>query len=344
MKPAEVLYLSQEDVLAAGGLDMSLAVPTMEQVFRLHHAKDYILPPKCILRWGSMETESVRGRINIMPGWIGGDIQAVGIKWIGSSPQNPFKHNLPRASAIIILNDPETLVPIAVMDGTVISACRTGANTGVAAKYLAKKDSTVVGLIGAGVQNRTQLRALAFVLPALQEVRIYDINLDRAQQFARDMSPVTGKAILVAESAQAAVRGADIFVTATVTKEPIIKPDWIEAGVFYSHIGSHECEFDAILKFDKRLVDDWDEIKHRGVESLAVMYHAGMITDDAIYANLGEVVSGAKKGRENNRETIYLSTVGMGIEDVALAAMVYQRAVSQGKGNRLKLWERPFAM
>jgi ornithine cyclodeaminase len=230
------------------------------------------------------------------------------------------------------------------MDGTVISACRTGANTGVAAKYLAKKNSKVVGLIGAGVQNRTQLRALAFVLPALQEVRIYDVNADRAQQFARDMGPVVGKNILVAESAQAAVRGSDVFVTATVTKAPIIKPDWIEAGMFYSHVGSHECEFEAILKMDKRLTDDWEEIKHRGVESLAVMYHAGMITDDAIYANLGEVVSGAKKGRENDRETIYLSTVGMGIEDVALAAKVYQRAVSQGKGAKMKLWEQPFAM
>ncbi len=344
MKSAELLYLSQEEVLAAGALDMSLAVPTMEEVFKLHHKKDYVLPNKCVLRWGDHESETTRGRINAMPGWIGGDIQAVGIKWIASSPENPFKHNLPRASAVIVLNDPVTLVPIAVMDGTVISASRTGANTGVAAKYLAKPDTKSVGLIGAGVQNRTQLLALNYVLPCIEDIRVYDLNPERAHQFAREMSGKIGKEIRVVNSAAEAVAGAEVFVTATVTKEPIIKSDWIEPGVFYSHVGSHECEFEAILKMDKRVVDDWEEIKHRGVESLAIMYERGMITDDAISAELGMIVAGEKPGREKPEETIYLNTVGMGIEDVALAYRVYQRAQELGLGQKFKLWKTPFAV
>lgn len=344
MKSAEILFLSQEDVLASGGLDMSLAVPTMEEVFNLHYKKDYVLPQKCVLRWGDIHSENVKGRINAMPGSIGGQIQATGIKWISSSPQNPMRNGLPRASAVIVLNDPETLVPIAIMDGTVISAARTGANTGVAAKYLAKKNSKSLGLVGAGVQNRTQLLAVDYAFPQIETIKIYDINPDRAKVFATEMSKQIGKEILISSSAREAVMATDIFITATVTKEPIIKPDWIEPGVFYSHVGSHECEFETILKMDKRIVDDWEEIKHRGVESLAIMFSTGMITNEAITAELGEIVSGFKPGRENDTETIYLNTVGMGIEDVALAQKIYLRAQENGLGKKIKLWETPFAM
>ena len=344
MKPAELLFLSQEDVIRAGGLDMSLAVPTMEEVFLLHHRKDYVLPSKCVLRWGDRDTETTRGRINAMPGWIGGGFQAVGIKWIASSPMNPFKHKLPRASAVIVLNDPDTLVPVAVMDGTVISAARTGANTGVAARYLARRDSRTLGLIGAGVQNRTQLLALMYALPAINEVRVYDVSRERAERFVLEMQPQTAAALGVVGSAREAVAGADVFVTATVTHEPIVRPDWVEPGVFYSHVGSHECTFEAILKMDKRVVDDWDEIKHRGVETLAIMYNSGVIGDDAIYGELGEIVAGRKPGRERANERIYFNTVGMGIEDVALAWKIYQRASDMGLGKRLRLWESPFAV
>jgi len=344
MSNGEVLFLTQEETIKAGALDMSLIVPTMEKVFSLHDKKDYVLPQKCVLRWGDIDSETTIGRINAMPGWIGGDFKAVGIKWIASSPRNPFKYNLPRASAVIILNDSQTLVPKAIMDGTAISAARTGANTGVAAKYLAKKDSKILGIIGAGVQSNTQLMAVHYIFPDLREIKIFDIDMKRAQTFASRMSEKIGKPIKVVKTAFGAVEDSDIFITATVTKEPIIKKDWIKPGVFYSHVGSHECEFDAIMKFDKRIVDDWSEIKHRGVESLAVMYGQGMVTDSDIYAEIGEIVNGKKKGRENDTEAIYVNTVGMGIEDVAVASRIYDSAIKMGIGKKLMLWEKPFAV
>ncbi len=340
----EVLFLSQEDVIRAGALDMSLIVPVMEEVFSLHDKKDYVLPTKCVLRWGDLDSESIKGRINAMPGWIGGNLNSVGIKWIASSPNNPFKYNLPRANAVVILNDPNTLVPIAVMDGTAISAARTGANTGVAAKYLSKKNPKVLGLIGAGVQNRTQLLAVNYVHPNIEEIRIYDLSKERAVEFANEMSSKIGKEIKVCESAYDAVDEADIFITATVTKEPIIKADWIKPGVLYSHVGSHECEFDAIMKFDKRIVDDWEEIKHRGVESLAIMHKIKMIDDSGISAEIGEIVNGVKSGRVSENEAIYFNTVGMGIEDVAVASKIYEKALKMGLGQKLKLWDKPFAV
>ncbi len=344
MEKGEILFLSQEDTIQAGVLDMAMVVPTMEEVFKLHHRNDYILPTKCVLRWGDADSESTRGRINAMPGWIGGPSPAVGIKWIASAPQNPFKYGLPRANALVILNDPETLAPVAVMDGTALSASRTGANTGVAAKYLARKDSKVLGLIGAGVQNYTQLLAVHHVLPGLETIRVYDIDQARAEAFARKAGGFIGKTVTAVASAKEAVEGADVYITATVTKEPIIKKDWVKPGVFYSHVGSHECEFEAILAFDKRVVDDWQAIRHRGVESLAIMFEEGLIDDRAIYAEIGQLVSGSKKGRESDRESIYLNTVGMGIEDVAVADKVYKKALEMGLGQKLKLWNEPFAV
>lgn len=341
MDNLKILFLSQNDIKQCGGLEMKAIIETMEKVFALHDQEDYVLPNKTILRWGDKETESVTGRINSMPGYIGGDFKATGIKWISSAPQNPFKHGLPRAAGVIILNDSETLMPMTVMDGTLISAMRTGANSGVAAKYLARKDSQVLGLVGAGVQNRTQLLALACALPRLELVKIADLDPARAQKFADEMQPMISVPIKVVDTAEEAVRGSDVFVTATVTKKPIVKSDWVGEGSLYIHVGSHECEYDVIHRAHKIVVDDWKELKHRGVETISIMYEEGEFDETNIYAELGEIVNGRKLGRENDREKIYFNSVGMGIEDVAVAKMIFERAKQQNIGQWLSLWDKP---
>ncbi|MBD1382982.1 ornithine cyclodeaminase family protein [Metabacillus arenae] len=341
MKGSEILFLSQEDVKNCGGFDMSNIISIMESVFKLHHKKDYILPKKTALRWGDMESESISGRINSMPGHIGGDFNISGIKWISSAPQNPFKFNLPRAAGLIILNDPDTLVPIAIMDGTLISAMRTGANSGVAAKYLAKPNSKIMGFIGAGVQNRTQLLALKTVLKEIEEIRIYDLSEERARTFAEEMQSEVSAPILVMDSAEQTVRDSDVFVTATVTKTPIVKSDWVKEGSLYIHVGSHECEFDVIYQSDKIVVDDWEELKHRGVETISIMYNTGVFDETTIYSELGAIVSGDKPGRENDKEKAYFNSVGMGIEDVAVAKAIYENARNNHIGQSLSLWNSP---
>lgn len=341
MDKHSILFLSQEDVKRCGGLDMAKVIEIMEQVFSLHDQKDYVLPNKTVLRWGDIESESITGRINSMPGYVGGEIQMSGIKWISSAPQNPFRFGLPRACGVIILNDPETLMPVVVMDGTLISAMRTGANSGVAAKYLARNDSRTLGLIGAGVQSRTQLMALHAVLPNLEQVKVADLSRERAESFIQQMSELVPLPMSVVDSAEEAVRGSDVFVTATVTKQPIVKADWISEGTLYIHVGSHECEFPVIHKANKIVVDDWEELKHRGVETISIMYKEGEFDEANLYAELGEIVNGKKKGRENDREFIYFNSVGMGIEDIAVAHMVYQQALKLQVGQKLSLWEKP---
>lgn len=320
---------------------MSLAIEVMESVFSLHQKEDYVLPNKSVLRWGDIDSETTRGRVNSMPASIGGEFQSVGIKWISSSPTNPDKYGLPRASGIIILNDYETLFPKAIMDGMLLSAMRTGANSGVAAKYLAREDSKVLGLIGAGAQNKTQLMAMKSVLKNLTEVKINDLNKERAHLFAEEMNEKVNLPIKVVDTAEEAVRGSDVFITATVSKTPIVKYEWIDKGSLYLHVGSHECEYEVIEKADKIVVDDWEELKHRGVETISLMYAEGEFNESRIDAQLGEIVNNIKHGRMNDDEFIYFNSVGMGIQDVALASIVYEKAVEKKIGKQLNMWGNP---
>ena len=341
MKNLELLYLSQKDVISCGVLQMKGVIDILEQVFLLHYQKQDILPAKVALRWGDAHSEETRGRINAMPGFIGGTFNTAGIKWIGSAPQNPFQFNLPRASALIILNDPETMFPYALMDGTLISAMRTGGVTGVAAKYCARKDARVAALIGAGTQNRTQLMALKEVLPALERVFLYDIKEERSRSFALEVEQIVHLPIEIAPSAEDAVRKADIVVSATTAREPVVLSEWLKPGIFYSHVGGYETDYRIVRKAHKIVVDDWYQIKHRKTQTLALMFEEGKIDDSAIYAELGELVAYKKPGREGDHEIIYFNSVGMAIEDIAVAKWIYQTACSKGIGTKLEIWDTP---
>ncbi|MEE0178423.1 MAG: hypothetical protein U0I25_01540, partial [Oscillospiraceae bacterium] len=184
----EMIYLSQEDVIRCGGMSLDKAIDDLEEVFRLYDKGDYILPGKIVMKRPEPNAEETTGRINAMPGYIGGRFNMPGIKWIGSGPQNPFKYGLPRGSAVIVLNDPETKVPIAIMDGTLISTIRTGAVTGVCAKYMAPSRSKTVGLFGAGPQCKTQLMALKASLPQLEKAYVYDLSRESGKICGGDVA------------------------------------------------------------------------------------------------------------------------------------------------------------
>ncbi len=338
---ATLLFLSQEDVIAAGGLDMAAAVADVETVFRLHAAGDYALPEKVVLTWGEPQPGQLEHHINTMPGYIGGPFRMAGLKTVASFPQNPSHYGLPRASALIVLNDPETGLPVAVMDGTLISAMRTGAATGVAARYLAREDVQRVGLIGAGVQNRTQLMALKVACPGITTALVCDLDLQRAERFAAEMSRQLGIEVVVADSAEAVARQAEVLVTATTTTRPIVRRGWLQPGALYAHIGGYECEYGVIREADKVLVDDWHQVKHRMYSTVALMWRDGQFRDADLYGELGEVVSGRKPGRERDDEIILFSPIGMGIHDIAVAVRVYRQAREQGLGQKLQLWEKP---
>ena len=339
----EFLYLSQEDVIRCGALDMDMVLERIERFFSLHDLGECIVPDKVTLRWGDAASEAVTGRINGMPGFVGGEIRTAGIKWIGSKPLNPQRHALPRASALTILNDPETGAPLAVMDGTVISAMRTGAVTGVAAKYLARRDSVTAAFIGAGTQNHTQILAVRTAIPSLSEIRLFDISRERIDAFIdieRERFP--GIPLVGVSTAEEAVRGADIVVTATTSLTPIVRAEWIRKGAFLANIGNYEFEFEAVRLADKIVADNWDAILHRGIQTPAIMANMGKLERGELHAELGSIVKGKFSGRETSDETIFFCAVGMGAEDIVVARKIFDEAVSKDIGTWLTLWERPF--
>ncbi|MEW6267454.1 MAG: ornithine cyclodeaminase family protein [Thermodesulfobacteriota bacterium] len=334
---SEFIYLSQEDVRAAG-LDMAKTIPTVEKVLALHDEGKVNLPSKVILDLNERE----RGRINAMPAHIGGDIEICGMKWIAGFPPNPVKFGLPRAHALIILNDSWTGVPLAIMDGTYISAMRTGAVTGVGAKYLANPDSEVVGIIGCGVQARTQILALKTAVPSVRLMKGYDVRAEAASRLAQWVSGELGIEAAAVGSAREAVADSDMIATVTLADEPIVKDSWLKKGSFFSHVGSYQEEEEAVIfNADKVVVDIWEEVLHRGTPLLAKLFQAGKITEEKIHANIGEIIRGKKPGRTRREERIFFSPLGLGSEDVAVAEFVYRAAKKKGLGVTLKLWDTP---
>jgi ornithine cyclodeaminase/alanine dehydrogenase-like protein (mu-crystallin family) len=336
----EFTYLSQEDVIAAGGLDMRMAIDAIEKAFRLLNEGKVVVPNKILMDLPPGERE--RGRMNGLAAYIGGGWEVAGIKWIPGFPSNPVTRNLPRANALIILSDTNSGMPLAVMDGTLLSAMRTGAVGGLGARFLARNDSEVVALIGMGVQARTQAMALAETLPNLREIRGYCRTKEKANKVAEEIHQLTGVRTIVASGPREAVEGADIIDTVTYADEPIVKNSWVKKGSLFIHVGSYlEEEYEVVLQSDKIVVSEREAVKHRKMHPLFRTYNEGLITDDDIYASLDEIVARKKVGRETQEERIFLAPIGMAHEDIAIASMLYERAKAQGIGRKLPLWNRP---
>jgi ornithine cyclodeaminase len=334
MSDIEFLYLNQKDVRDTG-VSMATALEAVEDAFRLHHQGQTNLPYKTVLDLGERE----RGRGNAMPAYVGGDYDVFGIKWIAGFPKNPVNFGLPRGTGLFILNDAWKGIPLAVMDCTLLSAMRTGAVTGVGAKYLARRDSQSVAMIGAGVQARTQLEALLAVLPDLKEIRAFDIRRETAETFAREMGERFPQLqVKAADSPEEAVQEADIVVTVTVADEPIVKERWMKRGSFFSAVGSYqEEEFEVVTNSDKVVVDGIDHVLHRETPVVALMIEQGKIKREDIL-EMGAIVCGEQPGRSNPDERIFFSPIGMAIEDVCLCHKVYEMAGKKGVGTKLGLF------
>jgi ornithine cyclodeaminase len=337
---AEFLYLDQQTVLQADVLDMCRAMDVIAEALCLFETGQCRQPHKVVLRDGDDVACEVRGRINGLCASIGGPLRAMGMKWIASFPANRAR-GLPRASALIILNSPDTGLPLTVMDGTLISAMRTGAITGLGLKYLAPRGSRKAALVGAGVQAHTQILALITALPQLEEIAVFSRSPEGAETLAEESQRHWQAPVVLAGSIREALRDADVAVPCTTSHEPFIQAEYIKAGALTVQLSHHECEFKVVSECSKIVVDNWDVVTHRGTVTPAIMHAQGLLRREDIHATLGELILGRKPGRENEGERIHFVHQGMGIEDVALAWCVYSIARQRGLGQRLRLWEKP---
>ncbi len=340
MEKIDILFLNNKAMSELGCSDMGAVIHDVERAYVLAEEGDVIIPGKLPMRWGkTVEDENVYGRINAMPGYIGGEYNMAGIKWIGSGPMN-FKKGLPRASVTMILNDPDTKLPVCIADGTEVSAKRTGASGGIAIKLLAKKYSKSLCICGAGAQARTQLEAALIVMPSIELVKIYDIRMENAERFAKESKEkYPNVEFEVFSTAEGAVKDSDIIVCVTLANEPFVKAEWLKKGSLVMNMADYEVENDCVKIASKLVVDNWENVKHRMISTVALMWKDGLITDDDIHAELGQILSGKKCGRENDEEIIYFNAVGAGILDLAVTARCYREAIKQGKGIKLPYWE-----
>jgi ornithine cyclodeaminase/alanine dehydrogenase len=266
-----------------------------------------------------------------MPAYIPA-LHAVGVKWVSGYPDN-YRHNLPYISGLLILNDDETGMPLAVMDCTWITGVRTGAATALSARYLARPESETVGVLGCGVQGRTNVAALNALFP-LKRVMAYDRTSENAERYATEVRERHGLEVEVVAEPRRAVTGCDIVVTAGPilrTPHATIQPGWMDAGAFASLV-----DFDsywsgpAMRETDKFCTDDVPQLEHyRSV---------GYFQDiPPIHASLGELVTGKKPGRRSAAERTMTCNLGLALDDMATAPLVYRRAVEKGIGVWLEM-------
>lgn len=324
MKPNTILYLSRKDVEGIG-LTMREIIEALDRMFKEKGEGKVEMPPK-----PGIHTRP-DAFIHAMPAYIP-RLESAGMKWVSGYPENQ-KKGLPYITGLLILNDPETGIPWAVMDATWITAMRTGAATGIAAKYLARKESSSAGIVACGVQGRSNLEALSCLFE-LRKIKAYDLYPEIAERFAREMSEKLQVDIEPVKELPDAVKNLDLVVTSgPILKhpEPAIPAGWLAAGAFASPV-----DFDsywqgaALSEADKIATDDISQMRYYRQE--------GYFQDTPEpYADLGEIAAGKKPGRESDGERIISMNLGLALDDMATAILVYKRAVERGVGTELSL-------
>lgn len=311
-------------------------ITAVTQGLAQHAAGSVVQPIKPYLRWP--EANHIADRIIAMPCYLGGETPAAGIKWVGSREANGRKFGLPRASAVIILNDVDTNFPIAVLEGSLISGMRTAAVTAIAAKYLANPGFTSVACIGCGPIAKMQIVTLIEQFPAIENIYLFDLNPHASEQFSRHFSESYPQInFLPAASARQAVAQGDLVVTCTVTDSPYIEFDWIKPGAFVSNVSIMDLHKEVFEQANKIVVDDWDQC-NREKKIINQLVLEGRFSRDQLHAELGELVVGKKTGRENQDEIIVLNAMGMAVDDIACARHFYDLAKSESVGTSLSLF------
>jgi alanine dehydrogenase len=311
-------------------LTMKDAIELIEAAFLEKGLKRVQMPPKSYLFF-----KKYNGDLRIMPSYLE-RLDEVGVKLVNVHPDNPKKHGLPTVIGTIVLFDPKTGAPLCIMDGTWITAMRTAAATGVATKYLARKDVKTVGLIGAGYQAPFQLEALCEVME-VELVKVYARRKERVEKFAEEMEAKLELDVEAMDTAEDAVKGADVLVTVTPSRAPVVKDEWVVEGMHINGVGADapgKQELDPrILKRAKIIVDDWEQACHSG--EVNVPLSRGEIVKEDIYCELGEVVAGLRPGRTSEGEITIFDSTGLSIHDVITGWHVLRMAEQRDMGKEV---------
>ena len=325
MASKRLLYLSYADVLEVG-LNMTDIIESMEKMFLAKGQRRTEMPPKPGVHPGGGDNF-----IHAMPAYIE-DLQSAGIKWVSGFPQNPQK-GLPYISGLLIFNDVQTGLPLAVMDCVWITAKRTGAATAISARYLARPESSVLGILGCGVQGRSHAEALNVIFP-LKKVMAYDANTDAQKKYAAEIADSFDLEVVPVKTPQEAVTGCDIVVTAgPMMKKPhaTIPAGWLDEGAFASLVDYDSYWRPAAMHEAAKFCTD-DTAQFQAAQQ------AGYFKDcPDLHADLGELATGQKPGRQTPAERTMTANLGLALDDMAVAPLIYEKAKEKGIGTWLDL-------
>jgi len=325
--------LSQNDVRRA--ISMAQAIEIVKGAFAQLSAGKAVVPIRT-----QLEVARHEGITLFMPAYLQ-ESDDLGVKIVSVFPRN-LETGLPTIHALVAVVDAETGRPAAVMDGTYLTALRTGAASGAATDLLARTDARVAAVFGAGVQGRTQLEAVCQVRD-IEKAWIYDVSREAAEKYAEEMRRRGGRFpgdILVASSSSEAVREADVICTATTARTPVFADADLKAGVHINAIGAFTPEMQEVPEDTirrARLVVDSREACWAEAGDLIIPRHKGLISEDDIYAELGEIVARTKRGRESDEEITFFKSVGNAVQDVSVARKVLEEAGRLGLGLEVEL-------
>lgn len=324
MKEISLRYLNQDDVLSLNIAFDDILLVT-EKALKDHGRSAFEMPPKPGIH-------PLPGTfIHAMPAFLS-DLKIAGLKWVSGFPEN-WKMGLPTIIGLLILNDPETGLPLCIMDATWLTAIRTAAVSAVAAKHLLRKDSRVLGIIGAGTQGTFHTEMIKHICPSMQEVIAFDINREQMEKFQSHIQGTYGLTVKSVLTPEAVFKESDMVVTATAKQDrPMVERAWLRKGALYIGVESFRYWNEgALLSFDKFITDDWNQTRSFLQKSKHIRKSL------QLYGELGEIVLGAKPGREAEDERIGCIFIGMAIIDVAFGDLIYKMALEKGIGNSLTL-------
>lgn len=326
-----ITYLNGDDVERLALTDAEI-LDAVEAALRAQGQGATVIEPRVHLIPGG----GVDGHFNVLRGIVR-PLGFAGVKVVGDFVEN-WRRGLPSEMAILNLFDPETGMPRAIVDATAITEMRTGAVTALGAKYLARKDSRVLGHIGARGTAYWNVRLLDHLF-GFDEIRVHSRRPESREAFAETLSRDLGKPVVAVDNWRDCVVGADIVVEASrlSAPEPLLRTEWIAKGSFvvpYGTMSAVELSLTSIM--DKMVVDDWGQCR-KGLPFGALRRHVdeGLLTERNLHAELGQIVAGAKPGRESPEETILLWHRGLSTTDIALGAALLDKAARQGAGRTL---------
>jgi len=331
----ETLLLTDKQV--KGLLSMSEVMEAVELAFKQKGIGRVQMPAKVYLNFNKYN-----GDLRTMPSYLE-ELDISAVKIVNVHPDNPAKHKLPTVMAVIILVDPSRGFPLAIMGGTTLTDMRTGAAGGIAAKFLARKDARIVGFVGAGAQARTQLMALLEVYDKLEEIRLWSRHPETESVFLAEIEREYGHlcSFVLEQKVRNTVEGADIVVTTTPSKIPLVMDDMISSGTHINCIGADAFgkeELDPlILKRSKNVIDDWAQASHCGEINVPLLLRDKIITKEDIWAEIGEITAGLKTGRIDDEEITVFTSTGLAVQDAVTAKIAYDKAMQRGIGSFIEI-------